>query len=174
MHAKLIFVSSLDGKITHWDDPIVKKWSSSEDKRYFEETWDKAPVIVIGSRTFDVDPISPTKTHLLVVMTSHPEKYQSYTVAGQLEFTSASPEEIFHQYEQAGYQQMLVAGGAHVATSFLKAKLIDELWLTVEPKIFGHGSNFVADEPIEVELELLSSEKVNERGTLINKYRVLK
>ncbi len=34
---------------------------------------------------------------------------------------------------------MLVVGGPHVATSFLKAQLIDELWLTIEPKIFGMG-----------------------------------
>ena len=69
---------------------------------------------------------------------------------------------------------MLVAGGAHVATSFIKAKLIDELCLTLEPKIFGYGSNLVAEEKLDIELKLLSSEKVNERGTLINKYMIIK
>jgi dihydrofolate reductase len=68
---------------------------------------------------------------------------------------------------------MLVAGGAQIATSFLKEELIDELWLTIEPKIFGSGKNFVADEKLNIKLDLLSSEKVNERGTLINKYKII-
>jgi len=174
MKVTLIFVSTLDGKTTRWDDPIVKKWTSSQDKRYFQQTWDNAPLIVIGSSTFDVDPIKPSEKHLLIVMTSHPEKYQSYKVVGQLEFTAASPAEIFSRYKKAGYQQMLVAGDAHVATSFIKAKLIDELCLTLEPKIFGYGSNLVAEEKLDIELKLLSSEKVNERGTLINKYMIIK
>jgi len=174
MKAVLIFVSTLDGKITKWNDPFVKKWTSHQDKGYFDQVWNNAPLIVIGSRTFDADPIKPSKDHLLIVMTSRPEAYQSHAVEGQLEFINASPADIFHKYEQSGYQQMLVAGGAHVATSFLKENLIDELWLTLEPKIFGQGGNFVADEKLDIQLELLSSERVNEQGTLINKYAILK
>lgn len=174
MKAILIFVSTLDGKITRWNDPFVKKWTSIQDKGYFNQAWNNASLIVIGSHTFDAEPIKPSKNHLLLVMTGRPEAYQSYAVEGQLEFISASPVQLFQKYEQAGYRQMLVAGGAQVATSFLKAKLIDELWLTLEPKIFGQGSNFVADEKLDIELELLSSEKVNEQGTLINKYAILK
>jgi|GEM_PF-3176891 len=34
-------------------------------------------------------------------------------------------------------------GGAHIATSFLKENLVDELWLIRSPKIFGEGGNFV-------------------------------
>jgi dihydrofolate reductase len=65
-------------------------------------------------------------------------------------------------------------GGAHIATSFLKEKLIDEVWLTIEPKIFGAGSNFVINESLDIDLKLLSFEKINEQGTLITKYSVIK
>ena len=65
-------------------------------------------------------------------------------------------------------------GGPHVATFFLRDQLIDELWLTVEPKIFGTGGNFVIEEKFDIRLVLLNSEKINDQGTLINKYRVLK
>lgn len=173
MKTVLIFVATLDGKITRWNNPHVKKWSSQQDKDHFEQIWDSAPLIVLGSKTFDADPIKPSKTHLLMIMTSRPEQYQSYAVEGQIEFVSAPPQQIFQTCKQAGYPQMLIAGGAHIATSFLKEKLIDELWLTVEPKIFGQGSSFVIDDKLDIELKLLSSEKVNERGTLINKYAVV-
>ena len=50
---------------------------------------------------------------------------------------------------------MLVVGGPHVATSFLKEQLIDELWLTFEPKIFGTGGNFVTDVKLDINLHLI-------------------
>jgi dihydrofolate reductase len=61
-----------------------------------------------------------------------------------------------------------------VATSFFKDHLIDELWLTIEPRIFGTGGNFVTEEKLDIDLHLISCEKVNEQGTLITKYAVLR
>ena len=69
---------------------------------------------------------------------------------------------------------MVVFGSPHVATSFLKEQLIDELWLAIEPKIFGSGGNFVIEENLDINLRLISCEKVNEQGTLITKYAVMK
>ena len=76
--------------------------------------------------------------------------------------------------ESQAVETILVVGGPHVATLFLKEKLIDELWLTLEPKIFGTGGNFVTDEKFDISLVLLNSEIVNDQGTIINKYRLLK
>ena len=169
----LVFVATLDGKITHWGEPHVKRWSSEEDKNYFKKTWDDSSLIVMGSSTFDVKPTVPSPAHYVVVMTRNPEKYKHYEVAGQLEFTDHSPVQLVAHYEKKDLRQMLIAGGPHIATSFLKAKLIDEVWLTIEPKIFGTGGNFVINENLEIDLQLLSVEKVNERGTLITKYLVI-
>ena len=69
---------------------------------------------------------------------------------------------------------MLIVGGAHIATAFLKEQLIDELWLTIEPKIFGIGGNFVIEEKLDINLQLLSCERVNVQGTLIAEYAVIK
>ena len=173
MKKTLVFVATLDGKMTRGKESDAKKWSSEEDQNYFKKTWDNSFLIVMGSSTFDVKPMEPTPKHHLVVMTRNPAKYNDYEVAGQLEFTDQSPAQLVAHFEKEGHMQMLVAGGAHIATSFLKAKLIDELWLTIEPKIFGAGSSFVIDENLDIDLKLLSVEKVNERGTLITKYAVL-
>jgi dihydrofolate reductase len=67
----------------------------------------------------------------------------------------------------------LIVGGAHIATSFLKDELIDELWLTLEPKIFGIGANFVIKEKLDIRLKLISCTTANQQGTLMMKYRVL-
>ena len=174
MKVIVIFVSSLDGKITKWNDPHVMRWSSAEDQKYFREIWNNSPLIVMGSGTFDFDPIKPSPNSLLVIMTREPEEYRHYVVPGKLEFTSERPTAIVERFKDKGYDHMLMVGGPHTATSFFKDGLVDELWLTLEPKIFGEGGNFAIGTELNIELSLISMEKVNERGTLILKYRVVK
>ena len=174
MKKLLVFVATLDGKITHWNDSKVKSWSSEEDERYFKNVWDDSSLIIMGSSTYDANPTKPSSTHHVIVMTREPKRYKKYEIVGQLEFTDQSPADLVAHYDKKDLKQMLVAGGAHIATSFLKEKLIDEVWLTIEPKIFGNGSNFVSKEDLDIDLQLLSVEKVNDRGTLITKYSVIK
>ncbi len=174
MKTVLVFVSTLDGKVTKWGDPNVKTWSSQSDQEYFKKLWNITPIIIIGSNTYNVDPIKPSSSHLLVVMTRYPSKYKQYETLGQIEFTKVSPARIVKRFEKEGQEQMLVVGGAHIATSFLKGNLIDELWLTIEPKIFGQGGNFVIEEKLDINLQLISCEKVNKQGTLITKYAVIR
>ena len=116
----------------------------------------------------------PSSNHQLIVMTGHPDKYKSLEIPGQIEFTNESPAKLTARFKSKGHEQMLVVGGPHVATSFLKEQLIDELWLTFEPKIFGTGGNFATDVKLDINLRLIHFEKVNEQGTLITKYAVLK
>ena len=173
MKTIVIFVTTLDGKITKWGDPHVMRWSSQEDQQYFRKIWNESPLIIMGSSTFDFDPIKPSPNSLLHIMTGNPEKYRKYEVPGQLEFSDETPEALVTRF-RSKYEQMLVVGGPHVATSFFKDGLVDELWLTVEPKIFGTGGNFVVEEELDVNLKLLNIEKVNDRGTMIAKYAVIK
>lgn len=174
MKTILIFVTTTDGKVTKWRDPYVKLWSSKEDQDYYKKIWVESRLIVMGSNTFNAEPVKPSSNHQLIIMTGHPDKYKSLEISGQIEFTNDSPIEITARFKKNGYEQMVVVGGPHIATSFLKEQLIDELWLTFEPKIFGIGGNFVTDEKLDINLRLIHYAKVNEQGTLITKYVVLK
>ena len=127
----------------------------------------------MGSKTFNADSFPPSD-HQLIIMTSDPKKYKSLEIPGKIEFTNGSPLELTERFAAQGHEQMLVVGGPHVATSFLKEQLIDELWLTFEPKIFGAGSNLATDMQLDIDLRLVSCEKVNDQGTMITKYAVLK
>jgi dihydrofolate reductase len=68
---------------------------------------------------------------------------------------------------------MLIVGGSEIAALFLKENLVKELWLTFEPKIFGKGGSIVGDEKFDIDLKLLSVDKLNEKGTLVVKYEVM-
>ena len=69
---------------------------------------------------------------------------------------------------------MLLAGGSEIATQFFKDSLIDEFWLTMEPIILGSGKPLVSDEVLNIPLKLLSLRKLNTRGTLHGRYKVVK
>jgi len=173
MKTILIFVSTLDGKVTKWSEAQVKLWSSHQDQDYYKKVWNESRLIVMGSNTFNAGSF-PSVNHQLIVMTGHPDKYENLKIPGQIEFTSESPAKLTDRFKSKGHEQMLVVGGPHVATSFLKEQLIDELWLTLEPKVFGIGDNFATDNKLDINLRLIHFEKVNEQGTLITKYAVLK
>ena len=174
MKIVLVFVSTLDGKVTKWGDPVVKRWSSQEDKDYFRKTMSDSKLIVMGSNTFNAEPMKPSEKHMIIVMTRHPSDYKEKHVPGQIEFTDESPAQIVERFRNGVYEIMHVVGGPKVATSFLKAQLVDELWLTIEPKIFGKGDILVSHDLLDIELKMIMYEKVNEQGTLITKYEVVK
>ena len=174
MKVILVFVSTLDGKITEWGASHVRDWTSKEDQEYYKQIWKDAQLIVMGSNTYMAEKFSPSSQHLLMVMTRHPSKYKQYEVPGQIEFTDNDPEELFEQFQKKGFEKMILVGGPHVATSFFEKQLIDELWLTIEPKIFGTGGNFVIEQKLDIDLKMISYEKVNQQGTLIAKYAVIK
>jgi 2,5-diamino-6-(ribosylamino)-4(3H)-pyrimidinone 5'-phosphate reductase len=56
------------------------------------------------------------------------------------------PEEILETLvEEFGIRSLLLEGGPSVNHSFLKARLVDELFLTLAPKIVGVGPNSLVE-----------------------------
>lgn len=174
MKVILVFVSTLDGKVTKWDDPDVRKWSSGEDKDHFSRIWKDSKLIVMGSKTYLESTPKASGRHLFHVMTSHPPDFSDQEVPGRIEFSAESPAELVSRFEKEGYNEMLVVGGPKVSASFLKERLADELWLTIEPRIFGSGLNLGGEEKLDISLELTSCLKVNTQGTLITKYSIIR
>ena len=173
MKTILIFVSTLDGKITRWGDPMIRSWSSKSDQEHFDAIWKDTHVIIMGRGSYTPDPVKPVSKHLFVILTRQPDRYKDREVPGQIEFTNDSPFLLMERFKKENEEKVLIVGGAQIATLFLKAKLIDELWLTFEPKIFGTGSSFVNDEKLDIGLKLISCKQVNDQGTLITKYQVI-
>ncbi|HTN37188.1 MAG TPA: dihydrofolate reductase family protein [Arachidicoccus sp.] len=182
MKVILVFVSSLDGKVTKWGRSKVSAWSSPEDGAYFLKIRNESALIVMGSQTFEAElnqnTFHPNKGQKVVVMTKRVHEFQNDhhqdITSGHLEFTDLSPQDLHKQFLEAGSSTLFLLGGPHIATSFFKAALIDEVWLTIEPKVFGLGNNFAMEERLDIDLRLTSLEKVNDRGTLLTKYEVIK
>ncbi len=168
-------VMSLDGKITNGELP-VSSWASSEDAGHFLDLKNHTNVIILGSSTFEdiKSSIQPNEKTLRIVLTSDPMKYQDYRIEGQLEFHNKTAEEIIKMLDERGYSSALLLSGEYTNTQFLRHKLIDELIITVEPILLGNGKQMFNDIGDLVSLRLISSKRLNTRGTQVLTYKVIK
>lgn len=169
----LAIVTSVDGKSTKGDAP-PNSWASKEDQSYFFSQIKKNNLIVMGKNTYLAikTNIKHSDEKLRIVLTHNPKQFEKDQIKGQLEFSSESPKALVQRLEKLGYKNMLLLSGPSLNTTFFKGKLIDELWLTLEPKIFGLGKGLVDEQKLNIELKLQSIKKLNTQGTLLLKYQV--
>lgn len=80
--------------------------------------------------------------------------------------------------QKKGSKHVFVDGGPHVIASFLREKLLGEMFLTIAPKIFGNQDNKAITmvegillDPHEINLKLVSMEKVENEAYL--HYKIL-
>jgi dihydrofolate reductase len=168
MKVTLVMVSSINGKITHGSDPDVTQWTSIEDQTLFATMKQDYTVILMGSHTYEenIKRIQLSKDILRIVLTKNAEAFKHETVPGSLEFSDELPEQLINRLTSLGYKKVLLAGGAEISASFLKAKLVNELHLTIEPVLFGMGKNFLSELDLDVKLKLVEVKKLNSSGTL--------
>lgn len=173
MKISLIIVKSLDGFTTQGSDSNIYNWTSKQDTEFFFKKIEQAKLIIMSSHTYGVVRhfIKHKKGRTRVVMTRTPEKFKDEEVPGFLEFTNESPLEIVKKYEALGKKTAIHVGGTKITTMFLKENLIDEIYVTIEPMLFGDGGH-VLSQRLDVKLELLSVKKLNKRGTLLLRYKV--
>lgn len=160
---------TLDGKIARTHNELVN-WTSKEDKQFFAATTKEAGVLILGKTTFDTFP-KPLPGRLHIVLTRDTKSKKD--LPGSVEYTSAKPKQLLASLENRGFHTAIVAGGASIYTLFLKEHVIDELWLTVEPKLFGNGVALVSEAISNVSLQLLSTTNLSE-NVLLLKYATVK
>jgi dihydrofolate reductase len=176
MKIVMAMVSTVNGKITRGEESSIYQWTSKEDQNHFFTLLRQYSLIVMGSNTFEAARtiMRLEAGTLRVVLTTNPQKYEKEIVMGQLEFTDESPHALVKRLKKAGYTDLLLVGGATINSLFLQSELVDEVYLTIEPKLFGQGKDLLHSVPLDVQLQLLSTDTLNERGTLLLKYRVVK
>ena len=169
----IVAVVSANGKLTRENNPDIYKWTSKEDQDFYFSLLDSAKLIVMGSGTYAAAKhlMKHKKGRMRVVLTSDPEKYKNEQIPGVLEFTSETPRHLCDRL--IDYSEMLLVGGSKIFSAFLKERLVDEIYLTIEPVLFGQGKNLFAENEFESDLKLLSLKKLNKKGTLLLKYKVI-
>jgi dihydrofolate reductase len=173
MKIVLAMVASIDGKTTKWNSSDLHSWTSKEDQDYFSKLIEQNNCIIMGRKTYEAakNMMKHSSSKLRIVLTSDPKKYEIEQIPNQLEFTSEQPHELIKRLEQ-NYSSTLLVGGAEINSLFLKENLVNELWLTIEPKVFGKGNSLIGEKEIDINMKLLSIEKLNGQGTLLLRYAI--
>jgi len=182
-----------DGKIAKSSDHFPD-WTSREDKKMFAEVTKKHGVVIMGDKTFFT--LAPKPQKNASSNTGSKEKNDGSFGAGQafpkplpgrlsvvftllkkppkmkkVMWVKGEPKKVLKKLEKMGYESAILGGGAYLNTQFLKKKLINEIWLTVEPKIFGDGLGVFGGD-FDANLKLKKVDKINKNAVLL-KYKVI-
>jgi dihydrofolate reductase len=166
MKVTLLMALTLDGKIgkspNHYPD-----WTGKEDKKLFVEISKRAGVVIMGSKTFDTfgKPLPDRKNIILTRKKNRISEWEN------LIYTDKKPPDILQDLEKEGFSNAVLAGGATINSLFAKEKLIDEIIVTISPKIFGYGISLFSDQT-SMELELKEVERVG-TDLVCLKYKVV-
>jgi len=171
MKIVIVMAQTIDGKIGK-DSEHEASWTSKADKKAFVAETKKHGALIMGSSTFDTIG-RPLPGRLNLILTSKPEKYKDKVQEGLLEFTSGTPEEIVAMLEKRGFESAALGGGAKTNSAFLRAGVVDEILLTIEPLVFGSGINFTEGEELDLKLELIEQTKLDD-DTIQLRYKILR
>lgn len=167
MYVSLIAAVSADGKIAQRAGQSSLDWTSKEDTQFFVSKTKEIGTVVMGRKTFETIG-KPLKGRRLIVMTHAKDGLPSSSEG--VEWTEDSPARLVARLDSEGVAGLAVCGGASVYSQFLRAGLVDDLYLTVEPVLFGDGVPLVS-EIDRVNLEFVDSTMLGAASLLLH-YRV--
>ena len=163
----MVMAMTVDGIVARGDEP-PPAWTSAEDKAHFHGMMMDADAIIFGRKSFE-GRLVPRDFY---VLTRNRELIESSEAP--VFYTDASPRELAALLKKRGCKRPLLLGGPEINQLFWDARLVDELYLTVEPRLFGQGRHLASGKAMAQELTLESVKQLNSRGTLLLHYLVKK
>ena len=177
MKVALAMVTSLDGKSTKGKTSGTSPWASPKDQKIFRALIEAHDCVVMGSTTYKAvrDTLKPNALRPRIILTRNPEQFKDDVLRPGHIFTSEHPSQLVTRLALEGYEKVLLVGGAQTNSRFFDAGLVDELFITIEPFLFGtdkHGLPLVNSLGGTVALQLISHKQLNDQGTLLLHYSV--
>jgi dihydrofolate reductase len=85
----------------------------------------------------------------------------------RLEFVEEAPVDLIRRLESEGVTSVVIGGGSFVYSSFLREQLVTDVFLTIEPILFGEGIS-LAESFGDVKLKLVESKMLGEQTVLLH------
>ncbi|HLD21057.1 MAG TPA: dihydrofolate reductase family protein [Patescibacteria group bacterium] len=170
MNVWLIAAMSADGKIAQAEGQSSLDWTSKEDTRFFIDKTKEAGVVIMGRKTFDTIG-KPLKDRRIIVMSRSPvlplPKGELEGVAGTVEYTNLSPRDLLDQLAAQGVTTVAIAGGSSIYSQFLHDGLVTDLYLTIEPHLFGSGVPLATGFE-RIDMSLVDLTRLNDQAVLLH------
>ena len=168
MKVILYMAMAANGYIARGDNSIA--WSDVEWQEYARVVKETGAYI-IGATTYQMmkeeNEFDKIGNPAMCVLT-HSAKEDDGAV-----MFAVTPEEALAKLGARGFTKVIVGGGSQCNAAFLKADLVDEIILDVEPMMFGNGLPLFSTCALEVPLELIDTKKLSENELQLH-YRVVK
>jgi len=159
--------SSIDGRISL----TAKKrpdWTSPEDWAFFQKKLGKADAVVVGRNTYEAAKTRLRARNTYVFSSKVTEVVRRGTV------TFLNPARIDIADMLKDYKTIAVIGGGRVYQAMLNKGLLDELYVTIEPLVFGRGVEMFKGGSKAHAMKLLSVKRLNAKGTLLLRYQAIR
>jgi len=166
MNVILLAAISADGKIAQSADQNSTDWTSKEDTQFFVKKSKEIGALIMGKTTYETIG-KPLRDRTIYVLSPHP---QEETPVEGIRYVGGELKDILARVEADGFACVLIAGGASVYSQFLSQGLVDELFLTVEPYLFGKGIPLVQNMDA-VKMTFADSEQIGPQ-TVVLHYRL--
>lgn len=165
MNVYIIAALTADGFIGLDEDHLATTWTSKEDKKHFTDLTKESGVVVMGGNTYrTINRALPGRKTIV---------YSRHTIEDEgVETTQEPPDKLLARLEREGFPSVAIIGGQSIYDLFLEAGLVDDLYLTIEPLLFGTGIPLVKSR-MTIKLELMDQSKLND-DTLLMHYKVVK
>lgn len=157
--------ASVDGRIS-LSSKRPPDWTSKEDQEFFQKSLSRIDAVVVGRHTYESVAERLRKRNTFV-LSRRPK-----TLVRRGTITFVNPEKVNLQKLLERYKSVAVLGGGVVYQFMLENKLLDEIFITVEPLIFGRGKEMFVGGRQTTRVNLLSVKRLNRKGTLLLHYQI--
>lgn len=166
-HYIAIVAATIDGKIAR-DSNHMSDWTSKEDKRFLHDMLDQSDVILVGRNTYNTA-AKPLSKRKCVVLTRSAETVEE--ISPNLIHCNPDKVDVNNLIMEKGWQKVAILGGAQTYAYCLEHNLLDDLYLTVEPIVFGSGLSIFGDKGgVDYRFKLISTKVLNPEGALLLHY----
>lgn len=146
-------------------------WSDAEFISYSNKVKEIGNLI-IGKTTYDLmleeNAFADLDEPFVAVLTSSIQKPARKKTAFVKNFKDA-----LKILEKQGFQVTLVGGGGQANTAALESGLLEEIFIDVEPLVFGRGIPLFSPSDSDLKLKLLETKKIGDSGVQLH-YCVIK
>ena len=189
MKTFLIAAITLDGFIGKDETDTSTRWTSPEDASWFSHKTKQARFCVMGRKTYETFN-QPLPGRVVLVQTKDTLTWQQKQAdlgtkvkivdnqtdlktlendgRTQVWATNLEIDRLHQLLVDTGVKELAVCGGASIYTQWLLSGLVDELYLTVEPIIFGAGVKLF-NQPVELRFKIVEEKRLNDHGTRLIK-----
>jgi dihydrofolate reductase len=166
MDITMIMVMSLDGMIAN-ECEYINEWASVEDQAHYNSILKNYDVAIMGRKSY-YSQAFPCPAYVLT-NNEHLLKLQDNS---RVTYVTGSVLTIANDLAKKGFKKAALLGGPQTNYLFLKENLVNDLYITIEAKLFGVGQGLSIQKKLNCELVLDSIERLNKKGTLLLHYIV--